>query len=220
MEGIEGDDGLGGEGSPGTGRLVLRLVAGCVSLAGGQLGAELRGWDRAGRANALEAPSASRRLHQVVGLCVRGRHHVRSATARARGALVRRAARAAPLWRRLGRTGFGRAVQSRARSWASRAREELALAEALGRVEEIEGRALAREAVQRVSGRLFEALGENPELRSLVAAQSATLTTVAVEELRTAVVDADSKLESSLHRWLEGRRARLAALRSGPPRGE
>ncbi|UJR85510.1 Hypothetical protein I5071_75900 [Sandaracinus amylolyticus] len=199
-----------------TPHVTLRFVLGCASLARERLAADLRAWERlAARDAALDVGPASARWHRIVGLSLRAPSHARAAIARGRAACARVASRLAPWWRPLERSSFARRVVVLRAMW----RDELAVAERVGRAEEARGRALARVGLREMSDRVFDRLATNPDVQALVATQSASVTSTALDELRAAIADADESVSTAFQRWIDDPRGQLAALRRRAPRG-
>ena len=94
----------------------------------------------------------------------------------------------------------------------------MALWEAIGRAEETQGRALVETGVEVVSRFAFQQLAASPELRELVAEQSAGLTERLVATARGYSAEADTRVESAIRRLL--RRPRRRGRADTPPAGE
>ncbi|AKF11075.1 hypothetical protein DB32_008224 [Sandaracinus amylolyticus] len=199
-----------------TPRIALRFVVGCLSLARERLGSDLRAWD--GHAP-RDVVRGSARWHRVVGLCVRAPSHASDAIARGRASCTHLAARLAPWWRPFARSAIARRVAGRVDVLRATWRDEMTLAERVGRDEEARGRDLARVGLRELSDRVFDRLATNPDVQALVATQSASVTSTALDELRAAVAEADDSVSAAFQRWIDDPRAQLAALRRRASRG-
>ncbi len=200
-------------------RLLLRLIVGAVAVSDERGRAALRSWARevpTGSPELVESRHATR--HRVVGALTMAPRYATRAAAEARSLYGRSIGRALGRVRRLAlRTSSGRALASRAMMVRARIGAEAALWEAIGQAEETRGRALVEAGVDAVSHFAFQQLVASPELRELVAEQSAGVTERLVATARGYSVEADTRVESAIRRLLRRprRRGRADALPAG-----
>jgi len=212
----------GHESNPSDPRLLFRLAVGAAALGRERLVSELRSWDREVRAGGLperlDGDHPAR--HRLVGAMVMAPGYVTGAARRARHAYARSAGRlVAPLGARWLRTEPGRRLSARAHALRERLELEVATWEVVGRVEEREGRALAHAGYEAASETFFRHLAQNPELRDLIAEQSAGLTRTFLTDVREIGASADTRVEAAIRRLL--RRPPRPAPTGGPlPAGE
>jgi hypothetical protein len=153
-------------------------------------------------------PTKLRLRHAVIGALMAAPPRLRSATARtrARAALAwrvaARGARQAAAWLPSGGAVTGGVARARAA-----AERRIASWAELGAREEEAGRALARAAVQSVVEGVGAAIADSPELRRVVAEQSAGLTQSTLSQIRDRSERADDTVENFARRVL-GRRGR------------
>ncbi len=181
-----------------TSHLVLRFALGAFSLAGARLVAELRDPESAA-APPAELPLRLR--HHLLGAAILGSSAIASAAAATR---LQWAARAGSLADRCGRflaaSRLGLRFDRELRRLVGNAAATAGRCAEIGRAEEQAGRRLAHAVAERAYQDAVARLGRSPELRHLVAQESAGLTRSAVGELRERCARADDRIESTVRR--------------------
>jgi len=181
-----------------TSHLVLRFALGAISLAGARLVAELHDPESA---TSPPAEPPVRLRHHLVGAALLGSSAIASIAAVTR---VRWTARAGWLagWcgRFLAASRLGLRFDRELRRLVARAATTAGRWAEIGRAEELAGRRLAHAVAERAYEDAVARLGRSPELRHLVAQESAGLTRSAVGELRERCARADDRIESTVRR--------------------
>jgi hypothetical protein len=187
------------------GRLLFRLSVGAVAVGTDRLVAELRSWDAQAREAVRDARSGADHptRQRLVGALIMAPGYLRGASRQAGRLYGRTAERVlAPLGARLLRTERGRRSKARLDALRARFEAEVATWETLGRLEERDGRALAEVGLATATESFLERLAQNPELRELIAEQSAGLTRSLLDEAREVGVVADGRVEAAIRRLL------------------
>jgi len=120
-----------------------------------------------------------------------------------------------PINQRLGSSRLLSPARERFERLVSRGEQQINRWAAVGRIEEQRSQELAKIAFDKTNDMYLAYLGENPEVRDLLQAQSTGLASEMVEEVRERTVSTDTLLEGKLRALL--RRAPRASLDAPPP---
>jgi len=120
-----------------------------------------------------------------------------------------------PMNQRLGSSRLLSPARKRFENLVSRGEQQVNRWVALGHIEEQRSEELAKIAFDGTNDMYLAYLGENPEIRDLLQAQSTGLANEMVEEVRERTVSTDTLLEGKVRALL--RRAPRAALDAPPP---
>ena len=139
--------------------------------------------------------------HRLIGALIMTPTYAEDATAHVRSVYRRTfAGLVATITDLVTRTRPGQRWHARAEALRGRLEREVDRWEVIGRVEEREGRAMAEVGLDAVLDGVFERLAEDPELRELIAEQSAGLSKDLLDEARDLTESADNRLESAVRR--------------------
>ncbi|HMN26804.1 MAG TPA: hypothetical protein PKE45_01525 [Caldilineaceae bacterium] len=167
----------------------------------------------------LPAPSNESNVdllrYALIGLLIEGERRVREQTLRLSDLVVRSASTATTIASPLTRSWLLAPVRPLFTALTSRGETELARLIHQGRLEEAVSRLLTKEIADDIVSLVLDYMGDKPEIRDLIQSQGTTLAGEVVDEVRGRSQQADTLLETMVHR-LFGMAARPPSSPPGP----